>query len=64
MALLRVDLKPGEKLKIGDAVITFESKSGQLARLVVEADRAVPVKKVAEEAPGIGLIADKGLVTA
>lgn len=64
MALMRIDLKPGEKLQIGDATVTLEAKSGQLARLVVEADRSMPVKKVAEQSAGIRLIADKGLMTA
>lgn len=64
MALMRIDLKPGEKIQIGDATILLEQKSGQLARIVVDADRSIPVKKVAEESPGIRLIADKGLMTA
>jgi hypothetical protein len=61
---LTIDLKPGEKLQIGDATIVLVQKSGQLARLEVEADRSIPVKKVAREAPGIRLIAEKGIMTA
>jgi hypothetical protein len=61
---LTIDLKPGEKLRIGDAVVQLVQKSGQLARLVVEADRSIPVKKVPDEAPGIRLIAEKGIMTA
>jgi hypothetical protein len=64
MALMRIDLKPGEQLQIGDVTVTFEKKSGQSGRLAVDAPRSTPVKKVADEAPGIGLIAAKGIMTA
>lgn len=37
MSRLAVDLKVGDTLKIGAASIRLEKKSGQLARLVVEA---------------------------
>ncbi len=37
MSRLAVDLKVGDTLKIGDASIRLEKKSGQLARLVVDA---------------------------
>lgn len=63
MALMRIDLKPGEQLQIGDVIVTIEKKSGQFARLAVDAPRSTPVKKVAEEAPGIGLIAANGIMT-
>lgn len=62
--MLKIDLKPGQKLQIGDAVITLVQKSGQLASLVVDADKSIPVKKIAEEAPGINLIAERGIMTA
>jgi hypothetical protein len=61
--MLKIDLRPGEKLQIGDATVTLVQKSGQLASLVIDADRSIPVKKVATEAPGISLIASKGLMT-
>lgn len=44
---LRLDLKPGESVRIGDhAVITLESKSGKAARIAFRADRSVPITKV------------------
>lgn len=61
---LTIDLKPGQKLQIGEATITFVQKSGQLARFVIDADKSVPVKKLPDEAPGIRLIAERGIMTA
>lgn len=46
MSLLRIDIKPGESIRIGDAVITLEEKTGKLARLAIEADKKVPVSRV------------------
>lgn len=47
MSLLRIDIKPGESIRIGDiAVITLEEKAGKLARLSIEADKKVPVSRV------------------
>lgn len=47
MSLLRIDIKPGESIRIGDvAVITLEEKTGKLARLAIEADQKVPVSRV------------------
>lgn len=39
----KTDLKPGDVLTIGNATIRLEKKSGQLARLVVEADESTPI---------------------
>jgi sRNA-binding carbon storage regulator CsrA len=64
MALMRIDLKPGEQLQIGDVTVTFERKSGQSGRLAIDADKSVPIKKIPEEAPGIRLIAERGIMTA
>jgi hypothetical protein len=64
MALMRIDLKPGEQLQIGDVTVTIERKSGQSTRLAVEAPRATPVKKLSDEAPGIRMIAERGIMTA
>jgi sRNA-binding carbon storage regulator CsrA len=45
--MLRINLKVGESVRIGDfAVITLEEKSGKVARLAINADRAVPVTRV------------------
>lgn len=57
--MLRIDLKPGEKLQIGDATVTLEQKSGQLARLVIDADKSIPVKKLSAS-PSVRLMAKQG----
>lgn len=52
--MLRLDLKPGESVKIGDGptavVITLEDKSGRNARVAFEADRSVKITRVKEDA--------------
>lgn len=60
--MLRIDLKPGEAITIGDAVITLEAKSGQLARLSVQADKSIPVRKVQEHGPSVAkMVAEHGI---
>lgn len=50
--MLKLDLRIGESIKIGDhAVITLEEKSGQRARLAIEADKSVPVSRVQKQTP-------------
>lgn len=44
MARIKIDLRPGETVTIGGAVITMVKKSGQLASLVIEAEKEVPIK--------------------
>lgn len=63
MATIKVDLRVGESLRIGDAVIVLEQKSGQLARLVIEADKSIPVRKESQPNASIQLIAKQGLMT-
>lgn len=50
--MLRLDLKPGESVKIGDGptavVITLEEKSGRNARVAFDADRSVKITRVKE----------------
>lgn len=47
ISTLRMDLKPGESVRIGDGiVITLEDKSGKVARIAFKADRSVPISKV------------------
>lgn len=46
-SLLKIELRAGESVSIGDlATITLESKSGKVARIAIEADKAVPVNRV------------------
>jgi hypothetical protein len=60
--LLKIDLKPGEAITIGNVVVTLEEKSGKLARLSVQADRSIPVKRVTAGQGGIAkLVAENGI---
>lgn len=46
---LKIELRPGEAVSIGDfAVIRLEEKSGKIARIAIEADKTVPVARVAK----------------
>lgn len=48
--MLRLDLKPGESVRIGEGansvVITLEEKSGKAARIAFQADRSVQISKI------------------
>ncbi len=44
MTKLHVDLKLGQVLVVGGAVIRLEKKSGQVARLLIEAAPDTPIK--------------------
>ncbi|WP_017402287.1 MULTISPECIES: hypothetical protein [Acinetobacter] len=44
MGTLKLDIKIGDILQIGEAAVQLEKKSGQLARLSVEADPEVKIK--------------------
>ena len=44
--LLKIELRVGESVKVGDAVITLEEKSGKIARLSIQADKSVPIQRV------------------
>lgn len=51
--MLRLDLKPGESVRIGNiATITLEEKSGKTARVAFQADRSVPITRVRSEDEG------------
>lgn len=44
-------MKVGESVRIGDvAVLTLEQKSGQIARIAIEADKSVPVTRITKPA--------------
>jgi sRNA-binding carbon storage regulator CsrA len=44
--MLKIDLEPGQTIKIGNyATITMEEKSGQRARLAIEADKSIPIHR-------------------
>lgn len=42
---LKVDLRPGQEVVIGDVVVKMVKKSGQLASLVIVADRSIPISE-------------------
>lgn len=44
MALI-LDLKVGESLKVGEAILTFHQKSGQRIKLEVSAPPTIEVKR-------------------
>lgn len=49
--MLKLDLSPGESVKIGsDVVMTLEKKTGQVARLAFDADRSIPIQRIEREA--------------
>lgn len=62
--MLTIDIKPGQRLQIGDTVLILESKSGQVARLVIDAPKDVKVKKIGSNSASMQLIAERGLMTA
>lgn len=44
--MLKIELRVGESVKIGDAVVTLEEKSGRTARLAIKAPESVPINRV------------------
>lgn len=59
--MLKIDLRPGEAISIGDAIVTLESKSGQVARLAVQADKSIPVQRVRQHQSVAQLVAEQGI---
>jgi sRNA-binding carbon storage regulator CsrA len=59
--MLRIDLRPGEAIVIGDAVVTLEDKSGKIARLSVQADKSIPVRRVQEQGTIAKMVAEQGI---
>lgn len=45
----RMDLRAGDIIKIGDASIKVESKSGQLTRISVVAPKTTKIERVTEK---------------
>jgi sRNA-binding carbon storage regulator CsrA len=44
--VLKRDLRPGEELKIGDAIIKIVKKSGQIVSLAIDAPAEVRIEKI------------------
>ena len=49
--MMHVDLKVGESIKVGDAVLKLVIKSGQVVRLSIDADKTIPIQRVNNEKP-------------
>lgn len=60
MPMLKIELKPGQSLAIGDAIVTLEEKSGQVARLAVQADKSIPVHRI-QSGSSVAQVAAQGL---
>lgn len=43
MTKFTTELKPGQSIVVGDTTITMERKSGQVARLVIQADESTKI---------------------
>lgn len=59
--MLKIDLGPGESVRVGEATVTLEEKSGQRARLAFEADRSVPIRRVQQPSTDLRMAAEYGL---
>ena len=46
---MHVDLKIGESIKIGEAILKLDDKSGKVVRLSIDADIAIPIQRVKDE---------------
>lgn len=46
MSTLLMDMEPGDAVEIGTAKIILEEKTGRRARIRIEADKSVPVKRL------------------
>lgn len=57
--MLVLDVKVGDSIRIGDAVVTLVDKSGKVARLSIEASKDVPIKRV--QANGAAQFAKNGI---
>ena len=42
---MHIDLRVGQSLRLGDAVLTLQEKSGRMARFTVRAPEAVQVRQ-------------------
>ena len=47
--MMHVDLKIGESIKIGEAILKLDDKSGKVVRLSIDADRVIPIQRVKNE---------------
>lgn len=58
--MLTLDIKVGESVAIGDTIISLVQKSGQLARLQIDADKSIQVRRIQPDT-GINAAAERGI---
>ena len=53
---MHMDVRPGESVAIGDVTVTIAQRSGQRARLVINAPRSTPIRRLglASDAEPVG----------
>lgn len=56
--MMHVDLKIGESIKIGEATLTLDDKSGKVVRLSIDADIKIPIQRVNNEKPNSLIVKD------
>lgn len=49
--MLKIDVRVGETIKVGDALIRVAEKSGQLASLVIDAPKSVKIERKEPKEP-------------
>ncbi|HEJ7283125.1 CsrA-like regulator [Serratia phage Parlo] len=47
--MLKLDIRPGDELKIGDATLRVVKKSGQLISVAIDAPKSVTIRKQSAE---------------
>ena len=55
------ELKVGQSLKIGEAVITLIHKSGAVARLSIDADKSIKITDLSKESKALQREASKSV---
>jgi len=58
---LKLEIRVGESIRIGNATVTLEDKSGKIARLSIEADKSIPIQRI--QHTSMAQIAKAGLGT-
>lgn len=43
---LKIDLRPGQAVQVGDVTFKLVKKSGQIACIVIEADKSVAIRRL------------------
>lgn len=51
--MLKLELRVGDSVRIGDAVVTLEDKSGRAARLSIKAPESMPIRKIQQTTPAM-----------